>query len=98
MIDGTGAPPQPGVTIVMEGGRIRDIGPSRAAACRRRDRDRSRRQVRHARHHQRPRPCRAADRDPQLRQYALYGVTTTTSMALDPDDMQEFKARRSVAN
>ena len=41
------------------------------------------------------------NRDPQLRQYALYGVTTTTSMACDPDDVQEFKkraeARRSAA-
>ena len=31
------------------------------------------------------------NRDPQLRQYALYGVTTTTSMAIDPDDIAEFK-------
>ena len=27
----------------------------------------------------------------QLRQYALYGVTTTTSMAWDPDDVIEYK-------
>jgi imidazolonepropionase-like amidohydrolase len=34
------------------------------------------------------------DRDPQLRQYALYGVTTTTSMAIDPDDIAAFKERQ----
>jgi imidazolonepropionase-like amidohydrolase len=33
-------------------------------------------------------------RDPQLRQYALYGVTTTTSMYFDQDDIAEFKARQ----
>ena len=32
-----------------------------------------------------------APRDPQLRQYALYGVTTTTSMSFDPDDIVAFK-------
>jgi imidazolonepropionase-like amidohydrolase len=32
------------------------------------------------------------NRDPQLRQYALYGVTTTTSMAFDDDDIVQFKA------
>ena len=31
------------------------------------------------------------NRDPQLRQYARYGVTTTTSMAIDPDDIAQFK-------
>ena len=28
-----------------------------------------------------------------MRQYALYGVTTTTSMASDPDAIAEYKAR-----
>ena len=32
LIDGTGAPPSPNATIVMENGRIRDIGPSRGLA------------------------------------------------------------------
>jgi imidazolonepropionase-like amidohydrolase len=35
-----------------------------------------------------------ANRDPQLRQYALYGVTTTTSMAFDPDDIAAFKEKQ----
>src|SRR6476659_7806517 len=34
------------------------------------------------------------NRDPQLRQYALYGVTTTTSMATDPDDIVQFKEQQ----
>ena len=37
-----------------------------------------------------------APRDPQLRQYALYGVTTTTSMYYDQDDVQKFKAARKL--
>jgi imidazolonepropionase-like amidohydrolase len=32
------------------------------------------------------------NREPQLRQYAQYGVTTTTSMSRDPDDIIAFKA------
>jgi len=35
-------------------------------------------------HHQCHGHVGPAPRDPQLRQYALYGVTTTTSMAADP--------------
>src|SRR5882757_324378 len=37
-------------------------------------------------------------RDPQLRQYALYGVTTTTSMYYDQDDVQEFKKRQKAGD
>jgi imidazolonepropionase-like amidohydrolase len=37
-------------------------------------------------------------RDPQLRQYALYGVTTTTSMYFDQDDVQEFKKRQKAGD
>ena len=37
-------------------------------------------------------------RDPQLRQYALYGVTTTTSMYFDQDDVQEFKAKQKAGD
>ena len=37
-------------------------------------------------------------RDPQLRQYALYGVTTTTSMYFDQDDVQEFKQRQKAGD
>jgi imidazolonepropionase-like amidohydrolase len=39
-----------------------------------------------------------APRDPQLRRYALYGVTTTTSMAADPDDIVEFKAKQKAGD
>jgi imidazolonepropionase-like amidohydrolase len=39
-----------------------------------------------------------APRDPQLRQYALYGVTTTTSMYFDPDDIARFKAAQKVGD
>ncbi len=37
-------------------------------------------------------------RDPQLRQYALYGVTTTTSMYFDQDDVQQFKLRQKAGD
>src|SRR5271169_4921287 len=37
-------------------------------------------------------------RDPQLRQYALYGVTTTTSMYYDPDDIVAFKAAQRAGD
>lgn len=37
-------------------------------------------------------------RDPQLRQYALYGVTTTTSMYFDQDDVQAFKAAQKAGD
>ncbi len=39
-----------------------------------------------------------APRDPQLRRYALYGVTTTTSMASDPDDIVAFKAKQAAGD
>ena len=35
---------------------------------------------------------------PQLRQYALYGVTTTTSMSCDPDDVLEYKAAQKAGD
>jgi imidazolonepropionase-like amidohydrolase len=91
VIDGTGNTPQRDTTIVMENGRIRDIGPSALV------------QVPagvavvdltgkfivpgiiNAHGHVGP------GRDPQLRQYALYGVTTTTSMSFDDDDIVQFK-------
>ena len=99
VIDGTGAPPQPDVTLVLENGRIRDIGPGVAAPAGATVVDLTGKFVVpgiiNAHGHVGPPP-----RDPQLRQYALYGVTTTTSMYFDPDDVQEFKAaegRRSHA-
>src|SRR5262249_51998478 len=33
-----------------------------------------------------------------LRQYALYGVTTTTSLGIDPDDIVEFKAKQAAGD
>jgi imidazolonepropionase-like amidohydrolase len=92
LIDGTGAAPLKDVTIVMADGRIRAMGPavrppSDAALV-----DATGKFVVpgiiNAHGHV------GEDRDPQLRQYALYGVTTTTSMAIDPDDIAAFKERQ----
>src|SRR5262249_30252800 len=93
LIDGTGAAPQRDVTIVMENGRIRAIGPGVAAPSNAPAVDLTGKFVVpgiiNAHGHVGP-PAR----DPQLRQYALYGVTTTTSMYFDQDDIAEFKARQ----
>ena len=95
LIDGSGSPPQSGVTIVMEGGRIRDIGPSAQAPAAATVVDLTGKFVTpgiiNGHGHVGP-PAR----DPQLRQYALYGVTTTTSMYFDQDDVQEFKKRQKA--
>ena len=97
VIDGTGAPAQRDVTIVIENGRIRDIGPSAAVAAPANAAvvDLSGKFVVpgiiNGHGHVGPPP-----RDPQLRQYALYGVTTTTSMYFDQDDIVEFKARQKA--
>jgi imidazolonepropionase-like amidohydrolase len=99
LIDGTGAPPQRDVTIVMESGRISAIGPSAqvmvpagATVV-----DAAGRFVVpgiiNAHGHVGPPP-----RDPQLRQYALYGVTTTTSMYFDQDDIVAFKAAQRASD
>jgi imidazolonepropionase-like amidohydrolase len=99
LIDGTGAPPQRDVTIVMEGGRIAAIGPSAqvavpagAAVV-----DAAGKFVVpgiiNAHGHVGPPP-----RDPQLRQYVLYGVTTTTSMYFDQDDIVAFKAAQRAGD
>jgi imidazolonepropionase-like amidohydrolase len=97
IIDGTGALAQRDVTIVIENGRIRDIGPSAAVAAPANAAvvDLSGKFVVpgiiNGHGHVGPPP-----RDPQLRQYALYGVTTTTSMYFDQDDIVEFKARQKA--
>jgi imidazolonepropionase-like amidohydrolase len=99
LIDGTGAPPQRDVTIVMEGGRVAAIGPSAqvavpagAAVV-----DAAGKFVVpgiiNAHGHVGPPP-----RDPQLRQYVLYGVTTTTSMYFDQDDIVAFKAAQRAGD
>jgi imidazolonepropionase-like amidohydrolase len=97
LIDGSGAPPRPDVTIVMENGRIRDLGPAVAVPSGATVIDATGKFVVpgiiNAHGHVGPAP-----RDPQLRQYALYGVTTTTSMSFDGDDIVEFKERQRAGD
>jgi len=97
LIDGTGAAPQRDVTIVIEQGRIREIGPGLAAPPNASVIDLTGKFVVpgiiNGHGHVGPPP-----RDPQLRQYALYGVTTTTSMYFDQDDIAEFKARQKAGD
>src|SRR5262249_54338950 len=91
LVDGSGAPPQANVTILMENGRIRDLGPSIAVPAGATVIDLTGKFVVPGiiNGHVGPAP-----RDGQLRQYALYGVTTTTSMGADPDDIADYKARQ----
>jgi imidazolonepropionase-like amidohydrolase len=97
LIDGTGSPAQPGVTIVIEGGRVRAIGASAQAPAGATVVDLTGKFVTpgiiNGHGHVGPPP-----RDPQLRQYALYGVTTTTSMYFDQDDVQQFKERQKAGD
>src|SRR4051812_39099036 len=97
LIDGTGSPAQTGITIVMEGGRIRDMGTSVQAPPGVDVVDLTGKFVTpgiiNGHRHVGP-PAR----DPQLRQYALYGVTTTTSMYFDQDDVQQFKERQKAGD
>ena len=91
VVDGTGAGPQKDFTIVMENGRIRDLGPSSktpvpAGAT---VLDLSGKFIApgiiNAHGHV------GAKTEPQLRQYALYGVTTATSMQTDPDEVVQVR-------
>ena len=97
VIDGTGAAPQRDVTIVMENGRIRQMAAGLAAPPNATVVDLTGKFVVpgiiNGHGHVGPPP-----RDPQLRQYALYGVTTTTSMYFDQDDVQEFKQRQKAGD
>jgi imidazolonepropionase-like amidohydrolase len=97
LIDGTGAAPQNDVTIVIENGRIHDIGTAHAAPAGAIVIDLTGKfavpGIINAHGHVGPAP-----RDPQLRRYALYGVTTTTSMSFDPDDIAQFKARQQAGD
>jgi len=91
VIDGAGAAPQKDVTIVMENGRIRDVGPTSkipvpAGAT----------VVDLTGKFIAPGIINAhghvgAKTEPQLRQYAPYGVTTTTSMQTDPDEVVQVR-------
>jgi imidazolonepropionase-like amidohydrolase len=91
LIDGARGAPQKEVSIVIEGGRIRDLGPASkipapaGAAV-----------VNAAGKFIVPGIINAhghvgAKTAPQLRQYALYGVTTTTSMQTDPDEVVQVR-------
>jgi imidazolonepropionase-like amidohydrolase len=97
VIDGTGMSAQAGVTVVMENGRIRDMGPAVQAPAGATVVDLSGKFVVpgiiNGHGHVGP-----PGRDPQLRQYALYGVTTTTSMYFDQDDVQQFKERQKAGD
>ena len=97
VIDGTGAAAQNDITIVMENGRIRDIQPSKIPApAGATVLDLTGKfivpGIINAHGHV------EANRVTQLRQYALYGVTTTTNMGFDPDDITEFKAEQKRGN
>ena len=87
VIDGTSAGAQKDFTIVMENGRIRDMGPSSktpvpaGAAVSDLGGKFIAPGIINAHGHV------GANTEPQLRQYALYGVTTATSMQTDPDEV-----------
>lgn len=91
VIDGTGAAPQRDVNIVMENGRIREIGPASGGAVPAGALvlDLTGRfivpGIINAHGHV------GANPEPLLRQYAMYGVTTTTSMATDPDEIVRLR-------
>jgi imidazolonepropionase-like amidohydrolase len=99
LIDGSGTAPLNDATIVMEQGRIRDIGSSAQVTAPPGTTvvDGTGRFVVpgiiNGHGHVGPAP-----RDPQLRQYALFGVTTTTSMYFDQDDVQAFKAAQRAGD
>jgi len=103
LIDGTGSPPQPNVAITIERGRIVDIAPTPrgpsviATMAGTQIVDLTGKFVVpgiiNGHGHVGPAP-----RDAQLRQYALYGITTTTSMASDPDDVADFKVTQRAGH
>jgi imidazolonepropionase-like amidohydrolase len=91
VIDGTGAGPQKDITLVMENGRIREMDlaskvrvPAGATIV-----DLTGKFVVpgiiNAHGHV------GAKTEPQLRQYALYGVTTVNSMQTDPDEVIQVR-------
>ena len=91
VVDGTGAGPQKDVTIVMENGRIRDVGPSSKLSI-----PAGATVVDLKGKFVTPGIINAhghvgAKTEPQLRQYALYGVTTATSMQTDPDEVVQVR-------
>ncbi len=91
LVDGTGAPAQRDITVVMENGRIRDIGPASktpvptGASVLDLNGKFIVPGIINAHGHV------GAKTEPQLRQYALYGVTTATSMQTDPDEVVQVR-------
>jgi imidazolonepropionase-like amidohydrolase len=85
VIDGTGAAPQKDVTIVMEGGRIREMGPASRVTI-----PAGAEVVKLAGKFIVPGIINAhghvANPEPELRQYALYGITTAVSQGTDSAD------------
>jgi imidazolonepropionase-like amidohydrolase len=91
VIDGTGAPPRKNVTIVMDSGRIRDMGSSATVKA-----PADATVVDLTGKYVVPGIINAhghvgARTEPQLRQYATYGVTTTNSMQTDPDEVIQVR-------
>jgi imidazolonepropionase-like amidohydrolase len=91
VIDGTGASPQKDISLVMENGRIRDMAPSSTVAV-----PAGAAVVDLTGKFVVPGIINAhghvgAKTEPQLRQYALYGVTTTNSMQTDPDEVIQVR-------
>ena len=91
VIDGSGATAQPGLTLAIENGRIRDIGPAPKIAT-----PAGATVVNLTGKFIVPGIINAhghvgAKTEPQLRQYALYGVTTATSMQTDPDEVVQVR-------
>ena len=91
VIDGSGATAQPGLTLVIENGRISDIGPALKIAT-----PAGAAVVNLTGKFIVPGIINAhghvgAKTEPQLRQYALYGVTTATSMQTDPDEVVQVR-------
>jgi imidazolonepropionase-like amidohydrolase len=92
VIDGTGSPPQKDVTIVMEGGRIREMGPASRVSV-----PAGAEVVKLSGKFIVPGIINAhghvANPEPELRQYALYGITTAVSQGTDSGD-QLVKTRQ----
>src|SRR3979490_975890 len=97
VIDGTGTAPQRDITIVTENGRIREMASGLVAPPNATVVDLTGKFVVPGIINA-PAPAGPPPRDAQLRQYALYGVTTTTSMYFDQDDVQEFKQRQKAGD
>src|SRR5712691_9867794 len=99
LIDGTGAPPQSNVAIIIEGGRIANIVRPPADNA---TKGQGARVIDLAGKFIVPGIINAhghvglAPREAQLRRYALYGVTTTTSMSFDTDDIAAFRAKQKA--